>query len=204
MENLKRKIKVLGTELLMDTKKKVKDLQVQEEQHEKASEKKWQEKIENKLAILQKFYDVEIDHIEKKNEADFQLKEQLALLELKNKLLAEVKSAIIERIRTQIEANYSEYIEFIQKEILVDLNKLCQNSTISLNDRDKKYFTTKGLPKSAYQISIGNKKLNIIGGFELEAADLTMMINFTIEDLLAKQEEVLLTEFNRLIQPDLA
>ncbi len=183
----------------MDTKKKVKEMQAQEEQREKTAESKWQERTENKLSTLQRDYGNEIEHLEKKSKVDFQSKEQLALLELKNALLAEAKNQLIECLSTQIKEYYSDYIEFLIKEFGAQLGNIGQDSILSLNERDRNYFKTKSFPKLPHHISICDKPLEGIGGFELSAADDTITVDYRLESLLQKYENVLLLEFNRLI-----
>jgi len=202
MENLRKRVLVLGTDLLMDTKKRVKALKVQATQQLDALESTWQKKMETKLASIRKAYDLEVEHLEGKSAADIQLKEQLILLEVKNQLMEDMKECLLGHIRTQITENYEEYIDYLSSEITASATKINQDAILSVNERDYAYFTQNGTPSTPFNITLSESPIEAIGGFELETPDHGKIVKFSLESMLNKQDIIIANKVNELIKSE--
>jgi len=123
------------------------------------------------------------------------------LIKLKNELYSELINSIIIEIKTRIEKNSKGYLNFLIKN-LKEKSKILQNSDelfyIQLNERDFEYFPKLKKELNLNNLNLDNKPLLEIGGFRLFNKQNTIFIDFTIEELIRVNNDLIKSLFSKI------
>lgn len=160
--------------------------------HQKAEIKKsYLKKVDsNSLKIKNQFIDTYNQFLNKSLSTNLIQAKEL-VLELKNKFLKDLNQEMVNEIESNISNNYSKYLDFLimrikdsihlidkPPKVLITLTKRDFNNIKSVGSNIKSLFKNK--------IEIAPAEENFIGGFKVIIGDNNINYNYTIDNLLAK------------------
>lgn len=129
------------------------------------------------------------------------LKIKQDVLAIKNKLLNELRLALLQQVKSIINNNYESYITFL----INDLNKFAQTvkytSKISLvlNKKDYAYFSENSRKIEDIfktQITLKTTEVSFIGGFKAFLENEEISYDLTLENFIAKQSVLIESAFS--------
>jgi vacuolar-type H+-ATPase subunit E/Vma4 len=129
------------------------------------------------------------------------------LLDLKNRLIRDLKKSLFELIRTRIEENYPSYIEFLLKnikEIKESIDKPHEIELI-LNDQDYKYLMKNyGKIQDLFTnpVEINKNAINFIGGFKISLIGGSISYDYTIDNLINMKSSFIQMEISKIFNDD--
>ena len=125
-------------------------------------------------------------------------------LDLKNRLIKELKNSLFNLIRDKIKKNYSGYITYLLKSInsLKNIVDKPQGIELLLNSKDYNYFIKNfdkvaGLFKNP--IDINKDQHDFIGGFKISLIEGIISYNYTIDNLIDKYSSFIQIEISKVI-----
>ena len=132
------------------------------------------------------------------------LKGKEKFLNIKNKLIKELKRSLSELVEEKIEKNYSKYIEFLIKnirEIKKTIDKL-QDIELIFNSKDynyllKNYDKIQGLFKNP--VEINKDRIDFIGGFKISLVGGTISYDYTIDNLINIKSSFIQMEISKIV-----
>ncbi|MFX0021544.1 MAG: V-type ATP synthase subunit E [Candidatus Hermodarchaeota archaeon] len=125
-------------------------------------------------------------------------------LNLKNKLIKELKVSLFNNIKVNISNNYKEYIQFVLS-LIRKINKTVdkpQAIELIFNTKDYNYFLQNSekiqdLFKNTIQINKDNT--NFIGGFKISLSEGLISYDYTIDTLINKKSSFIQKEISRIV-----
>ena len=132
------------------------------------------------------------------------LKGKEKFLNLKNRLIKELKRSLSELVEEKIEKNYSKYIEFLIKnirEIKKTIDKL-QGIELIFNSKDynyllKNYGKIQDLFKNP--VEINKDRIDFIGGFKISLVGGTISYDYTIDNLINIKSSFIQMEISKIV-----
>ncbi|NVM34870.1 MAG: hypothetical protein HWN81_04695 [Candidatus Lokiarchaeota archaeon] len=132
------------------------------------------------------------------------LKGKEKFLDLKNRLIKELKNTLFNLIRDKIKKNYSGYITHLLKSINSLKNTIDkpQGIELILNFKDYNYFIKKfdkvaGLFKNP--VEINKDQHDFIGGFRISLIGGIISYNYTIDNLIDKYSSFIQIEISKIV-----
>lgn len=124
-------------------------------------------------------------------------------LELKNKMIRDLKESTIEEFKERIENNYQKYANYITKTIKDNINVIDKPPHVQIffNPRDYDHFEAhRELINSLFTNKVElNKDKNFIGGFKVIQSESNMVYDYTLDNLIKKNQTLLQVEFSKVI-----
>ena len=166
--------------------------------------KRFFERRNERILKLKEHFIENYDHFLNQSLSLTLLKGKKIFLNLKNRLIKELKRSLSELIKRKIEKNYSMYIEFLLKSIR-DLKKAIdkpQEIELIFNTKDynylmKNYGKIQDLFKNPVEI---NKDLiDFIGGFKISLSGGTISYDYTIDNLINIKSSFIQMEISKII-----
>lgn len=125
-------------------------------------------------------------------------------LDLKNKLIKELKTSLFNHIKANIKKNYLKYIEFLLslvKKIKKTVDKP-QAIELIFNSKDYSYFLKsperiQDLFKNP--VEINKDRIDFIGGFKISLRSGLISYDYTIDNLINKKSSFIQIEISKLV-----
>lgn len=127
-----------------------------------------------------------------------------AFLNLKNQLIIELKTSVINQIKNKIKKNYSEYITYLLKSIKILKNNIDkpQGLELLLNTKDYNYFI-KNFDKisSLFEnpVEINKDPDDFIGGYKIALIEGIISYDYTIDNLIEKNSSFIQMEISKIV-----
>lgn len=132
------------------------------------------------------------------------LKGKIFFLNLKNRLIKELKISLFNLIRDKIEKNYSGYITYLLKSINNLKNHVDkpQGIELILNSKDYNYFIKNfdkiaGLFKNP--VEINKDRHDFIGGFKISLIEGIISYDYTIDNLIDKYSSFIQIKISKIV-----
>jgi len=125
-------------------------------------------------------------------------------LELKNSLLKRLKLSLFNRIKKNINDNYSNYIEFLLRMVKKVKNNIDKPQSIELifNSKDYSYFlhnSEKIQGEFKNLVEINQNQDDIIGGFKISLSSGLISYDYTIDNLINKKSTFIQKEISKIV-----
>ncbi|TFF97784.1 MAG: hypothetical protein EU547_03370 [Promethearchaeota archaeon] len=195
-EDLSVKIGKLGLYLIEQAKEKIKNLNQQILFRKAEIKKHFREQEIKKSKNLRKKF---IDQYEQKlntNLSSTLLSSKEKLLDLKNELIRDFKTALRKEVNQRIEKKYSNYIQYLLENLnqITDKINTSHQFNIYFNERDLNYFNqNRGKINNNFHHNVNLKKSSEIevGGFKLEQIQEDIIYNYTVDNIINRNYNLL-------------
>ncbi|MCP4761679.1 MAG: hypothetical protein GY870_07845 [archaeon] len=196
--DFKEQFKSIGLSLAKKAKKEVKDFRKKGNSFITDLNREFIEKVKQEL------FDSTAKFIK---EYEYKLNRQISdnikllndtMLQKKAELYNNFNEILIKTINEKIQSNYTEYKNFINKTLEKHIKMFNSEIHIQLNQNDQKIFNeiSKGFKNKQF-IQV-KEPLNSIGGYIISNRENSLIIDETIENLLALKEDIINQKFGAI------
>lgn len=197
-DSFKEQFKLMGLQLAKKAKTQVKEINLNKDEIIKNINLEFisdtEEKLQKITVDFLKEYETKLNEQISENYKQTNVK----ILQEKNRLFEDLINSFNDLIRTKIQENFNKYLLWLKAELEEEVKIFDEDMILQLNERDLQYFD-QILPKLTKQRCILKKEpLKTLGGFILSNLDNNIIINRTMEEIIAQKNPELRKIFFRI------
>lgn len=197
-DSFKEQFKLMGLQLAKKAKTQVKEINSNKDEIIKNINLEFisdtEEKLQKITVDFLKEYETKLNEQISENYKQTNIK----ILQEKNKLFEDLMNSFNDLIRTKIQENFNKYLLWLKAELVEQVKIFDEDMLIQLNERDSKNFDqiVPKLPKQRCILKV--EPLKTLGGYVLSNLDNNIIINRTMEEIIAQKNPELRKNFFKI------